>query len=338
MPWWRKSVKERLSQQPNVSVDLPGPERPQSEEPNPSTEYCAICTSLDFQELFSSTEEKRLDLPNRLLTHIRASRSCPFCRLTLLAVEDHPAVRNQNEGLGVMGYSQTGKDSAQTTFTNKRTIYLWVFQDTAGTFMILPSQPHMFGIRALGTNPREFLPKQGNYFFWEPHNPDKSDLLCGRIVEPKYFNPELPRWWLRQCKQKHGTPCSATPSSSNFGLKVIDVELGCIVNAPANCEYAALSYVWGNVKQLLLRKDTRTRLLSPGGILNGDRTNKRASGPQPTLTIRDAILLCRHLGLRYLWVDALCIQQDSEDRMIQIKNMVSHLGAMGCIKFDSNMF
>ena len=338
MRLWRKSAKERLSQQSNASVGLPVPATPRSEEPNPSTEYCGVCTGLDFQRLFYSTEEKKLDLPNRPLTHLRASELCPFCRLTLLAVEDHLAVRNQNEGLGVMGYSQTGKDSAQTTFTNNRTIYLWVFENTAGTFMILPFRPHAFGIRALGTNPREFLPAQGDYFFWEPQNPDKSDLLCGRIVQPKCFDPEIPQWWLRQCKRKHGAPCSATPSSLNFGLKVIDVELGCIVGAPANCEYAALSYVWGNVKQLLLCKDTRTRLLSPGAILNGDRTKKRASGPQPTLTIRDAILLCRYLGLRYLWVDALCTQQDSEDRMIQIKNMVSHLGKGGLRQFPFQQF
>ena len=320
MPSWLKATKDRLSQKPKVSVGSVVPTASQIKEPYSPAKYCAFCIDLDFQRLFYSAEKKDIILPNRLLTHLRASKSCPFCRLTLLAIEDHPAVRHQNEDHGVMGCSQKS-DKNDIPITHNRAIQFWVLSDTADTSMILASVPHMFGIRAVGTNPRESLPRERELLAFD--DLPKSDCLRGQIVEHS-FDPKLPQWWLKKCEEEHGTPCAASQSSHNFGLKVIDVELGCIVNAPSNCKYAALSYVWGRAKQLLLRKDTIKRLTSPGSIRNGNKTYKSASGPQPTLTIRDAILLCRQLDIRYLWVDALCIQQDSEDRMIQIQNMVSH--------------
>ncbi|PVH99923.1 HET-domain-containing protein [Periconia macrospinosa] len=77
-------------------------------------------------------------------------------------------------------------------------------------------------------------------------------------------------------------------------------------------QYAALSYCWGSgVQQLTTTTSNfRNHML---GLPN--------SLPQ---TILDAVEVCRKIGIRYLWVDALCIIQDNEsDKSDQIANMGS---------------
>lgn len=63
--------------------------------------------------------------------------------------------------------------------------------------------------------------------------------------------------------------------------------------------YVALSYCWGHLGQKVMNiKETRQRLLSGIHIEELD------------CSIRDAILVTRELGLKYIWIDALCIPQD----------------------------
>ncbi|KAK3343163.1 heterokaryon incompatibility protein-domain-containing protein [Neurospora tetraspora] len=66
--------------------------------------------------------------------------------------------------------------------------------------------------------------------------------------------------------------------------------------------YAALSYCWGGNQALLLTSDTIEEL-SFKGISQEDLPR----------TIADAITVAISLGIQYLWVDALCILQDSEE-------------------------
>ena len=74
--------------------------------------------------------------------------------------------------------------------------------------------------------------------------------------------------------------------------------------------YAALSYCWGIFQNNTLTKDTMADKLN--GI-------PLASLPQ---TIQDAITVTKELGISYLWVDALCILQDSpEDWQVECSNM-----------------
>jgi Heterokaryon incompatibility protein (HET) len=74
---------------------------------------------------------------------------------------------------------------------------------------------------------------------------------------------------------------------------------------PQEKRYAALSYVWGPATSPHLRwtDETTARMFTPGGL------HATCSGDIPT-KIRDAVTLCSVLDLHYLWVDAVCIQQD----------------------------
>jgi hypothetical protein len=70
---------------------------------------------------------------------------------------------------------------------------------------------------------------------------------------------------------------------------------------PQQAKYLALSYVWGASQNYVLTKST---LVEKCSSLDLSRLPK---------TILDAIEITQHLGYSYLWVDALCIVQDSEE-------------------------
>ena len=106
-------------------------------------------------------------------------------------------------------------------------------------------------------------------------------------------------------------------------FKVIDIKRKCIVKAPPQCSFIALTYVWGKVQQPKLTEKTAPLLMREGGL--------ETIWSQIPMTIRDAIVVSQELGERYLWVDALCITQDSErDMMIQILRMRQIYSAAKC--------
>ena len=154
----------------------------------------------------------------------------------------------------------------------------------------------------------------------ESHGQNESRLLLGRRVTSQ-VDIRLAKEWLEKCSMEHGDSCS---SESNQGappqFKVIDIKERRVVHAPTACAYAALSYVWGTAgNQLTLTEDTKRTLMSVGALAD--------SNQHLPLTIKDSILLCEKLGIDFLWVDALCIQQDSPDDLEQVNYMDSVYGA-----------
>ncbi|CAM1507782.1 Fc.00g046300.m01.CDS01 [Cosmosporella sp. VM-42] len=131
-------------------------------------------------------------------------------------------------------------------------------------------------------------------------------------------------WWLSTCDRTHKGRClwegnkafsDAFPGLSV--LRLIDVVQGCLVETRSLTKYVALSYIWGAVDNFRLTKANRAQLLVPDSI-------NKLFDRLPT-TIRDAILLVKKIGLRYLWVDALCLlQNDSKDLQegVQVMDLV----------------
>ncbi|KAH7403276.1 heterokaryon incompatibility protein-domain-containing protein [Cadophora sp. MPI-SDFR-AT-0126] len=120
--------------------------------------------------------------------------------------------------------------------------------------------------------------------------------------------------WLEYCKDNH-TACREAQSpfmptrliNVNAPIKLVYCE-GRVEPAP----YVVLSYVWGAARSHILTSETQYRRTLGEGM---DEENL----PQ---TIRDAIEVTRRLGYTYLWVDSLCIVQDSpEDKNSQIPRM-----------------
>ena len=143
---------------------------------------------------------------------------------------------------------------------------------------------------------------------------DDSTHFSGRFVE-KELEFGLCRWWLVNCRKYHGKTCRREVANlSEIGLRLIDINTHRIVDAPADAKYAALSYVWGDAKQLKLNHVNFERLTRVGGL-----SDDHSDIPK---TIRDAITVASKLKFNYLWVDALCIKQDDDaDKLRQIAQM-----------------
>ncbi|KAK0620053.1 heterokaryon incompatibility protein-domain-containing protein, partial [Immersiella caudata] len=91
------------------------------------------------------------------------------------------------------------------------------------------------------------------------------------------------------------------------GLRVIDCVSLAIVDAPNDCQYFALSYVWGS------RQPAPSHATDNG---------YRLRACQIPAVIRDAILVTLALGFRFLWVDQFCIDQnDGPQKLEQIAQM-----------------
>ena len=75
----------------------------------------------------------------------------------------------------------------------------------------------------------------------------------------------------------------------------------CLVSPLESCRYVTLSYCWGDNLEAswVTAKDNLSLRQSRLGIVDLPRT------------LRDAIDITRDLGYNYLWVDAICIVQDS---------------------------
>lgn len=148
--------------------------------------------------------------------------------------------------------------------------------------------------------------------------------FCGRIINPSRADLALAKLWLQECNHVHGRLCESPswddgsdilirPSVSD--LRVIDVERMCLVSIPEGSRYVTLSYRWAVSTPYL------TTTTSNIADLQIDNSLTRQFQSLPP-TIRDTIDCVRELGETFLWVDALCIIQDSpEDKEKLIRQM-----------------
>ncbi|ETS87765.1 hypothetical protein PFICI_01593 [Pestalotiopsis fici W106-1] len=119
--------------------------------------------------------------------------------------------------------------------------------------------------------------------------------------------------WIETCRANHPV-CSAwanrNPNGKHLPTRVIDVSTGnddtirlCITQDNDRSDYIALSYCWGQASnQLLTTSDNLQEHLQRIQLSSMSRTHV------------DAVKIARRLGIRYIWIDALCIVQgDRED-------------------------
>lgn len=120
--------------------------------------------------------------------------------------------------------------------------------------------------------------------------------------------------WLQRCEDEH--PSCRRSELGGLPKRVIDCgsmssEPRIYISTRERVPYVTLSYCWGhhqNIRLLSTNVDAYTQCLP------------FASLPQ---TIADAVSVARRMNIKYLWVDSLCILQDSE---VDLKQELSYMG------------
>ena len=142
------------------------------------------------------------------------------------------------------------------------------------------------------------------------------------------INPEQIRFWIKDCEKNHVARCNDADHQSETPvaeLRLIDVVDLCVVSAPPETRYFAVSYVWGGAEQMQLTVENCLDLSRCGSL--------RQCWNKIPATIQDAIHCAGALQERYLWVDSLCIvQNDTAMKHNQISQMGSiYNGAVACL-------
>jgi Heterokaryon incompatibility protein (HET) len=131
-------------------------------------------------------------------------------------------------------------------------------------------------------------------------------MLVGRRIGSQ-IDLEVVKYWIKSCNNHGSCLQPALGGRTSPRIILVDIKSKRLVWATTSAVYAALSYVWGppSLQQARLTKSTQPGLFTAGALADNNKTIPR--------TIRDAIIVCDRLSIPHLWVDALCIQQDSPD-------------------------
>ncbi|EDU39818.1 conserved hypothetical protein [Pyrenophora tritici-repentis Pt-1C-BFP] len=158
-------------------------------------------------------------------------------------------------------------------------------------------------------------PLYGMYPVKEPGDP--NDLIGGRVLSRKWIDLDLPKLWKSACNSLHTDLCKGFPHELLSRIRptwLVDVKRQCVISAPEDCSYVALSYVWGNQPTLKATVGNMSQLQRVGALLSMPIAK----------TIQDAIGVVELLEERYLWVDTLCIVQDNEsEKHVEMAKMAA---------------
>ncbi|KAI3329954.1 HET-domain-containing protein [Ustulina deusta] len=225
------------------------------------------------------------------IADVRSRTHCPFCRLAVAAVGG-PRVPDVKNGepvsleISVMKNEEAGSNAPPTRVLMPSVSAGSEYVDEAAVF------PEI----VLLANDL----------------PDGAASLV-RPVRRERTDFSMVSNWLSICEALHGDECRKKPGMDDFPVhpatilddfRLIDVEQGCLTRAKSDSKYAALSYVWGQARVLRAGMGNIESLEKPGSFYAPE------FGPLVPQTIKDAMQATRDIGIRYLWVDALCIIQD----------------------------
>jgi hypothetical protein len=150
------------------------------------------------------------------------------------------------------------------------------------------------------------------------------DNLAAKTIARRPFHPipkskeslQQVKSWITECINEHNEcPAFSDTVLPRRIVKILDMDnLSLCENEDGTKTgaYTTLSYCWGG------EQDFATTSSSYDEMMHFKTSDLPA-------TLQDAIFLTRHLGLEYIWIDALCIVQDSpEDKARQLPSMAQY--------------
>jgi hypothetical protein len=270
-----------------------------------SNDICKDCAALNISAHKFNRNAKDSSLPNSdgfddkgleainigfLDEFYRRRDRCPFCRLVYDATYDE-----DGHGIGHDGLNREGER-----------VPCWMDWQLDGRSSA-PHEPFRPVIAALTRRLR--LYSKSKYFqacFLVPLREELEMAIPSfqaRPVQPEQVNIVQLRSWLALCEKHHEQCCEQKLQvEMSQGLRLINVHSMRLVETTSTQRYTTLSYCWGKTQFYCLSKENYEELTRSG--LREKLLSK---------TIKEAIRLVSALGEDYIWIDALCIIQDSAE-------------------------
>ncbi|RYP86816.1 hypothetical protein DL769_000661 [Monosporascus sp. CRB-8-3] len=206
---------------------------------------------------------------------------CELCRLVHRCVEQALANRSEAVKRDFIGYVLTGFE-------------FWL------TGLLLGDGFQIIGV-CEGDRERRELHLMGSIAFCAEEGSPLSTKFRLRPIPPSPVSANaVNQWtsWIKDCDSEcwHDQPQSTSRPTRLLEIKGDDVILR--AGKDTTGDYACLSHCWGLSRPTVLMTQTFEALS------NGVKTGML---PQ---TFQDAVFVVRQLGIRYLWIDSLCILQD----------------------------
>ncbi|PYH71695.1 HET domain-containing protein [Aspergillus vadensis CBS 113365] len=280
-----------------------------------SDNLCIACAKLDLGKLLAGeTSEQEIGL----LSQHRNS-NCPFCKLIVTAVS--------SAGWNFAESKSTGKDGNGTrTFIQSRSPlsvkkYGHIHHPEPRLQLAVDRQPEGFQrgrptVREIDRNTKRFIVAELESI---PEEGDRRFLQRRSVGE--FVEATLVAEWLRECDNHKHSIRMRNRTNGLFhdegGFLLIDVIEEKLVRKTEPCAYSALSYIWGGVEPFLTTTKNIDKLCKAEKALSPSHLDSLGTLKVPR-TVQDAMVFTRQLGIRYAWVDCLCILQDKEDEIARL--------------------
>lgn len=272
-----------------------------------AADLCTQCASVDLTTFLESSEYSKY---NKLWLRTSRASNCPLCQFLLAVVS------------GKYPLTDSDADIELGLYVHEARYSFWQLLTTDHDTDI--EQCHVIGLDTKGfeaVRRREYgdtsCPEFAISSICQGRPDNEPPAFSLRQLRPTSIDFTILRGWLGYCKNHHSETCDTFPDYPEKapGLRVIHCKTGSIIDAPNGCEFAALSYVWG---------DSNAREM-------GEATFRGFLPDDVPRTISDAMEVAVRFNLQYLWVDQYCIDQSNArelQQQVSIMDMIYHLATV----------